>query len=146
MKKRADLTTCPPRDDKTPIGVEEARRALGEVDGNVTAAAEIMNLDSARLRAFVAENPVLCRMQAEIMERAVDRAIEILFEGLRDEHYGNRLQAAKEFLRSQSARKRGLWPQGSALELTSRPGETFTITWLPPGTENDEPGPKSIEA
>ena len=126
MKKRADLTTCPPRDDKTPIDVEEAKRALEEVDGNVRAAAELMNVDSARLRAFVAEEPALRRMQDEIMERAVDRAIEILFEGLRDEHYGNRLQAAKEFLRCECGRKRGFGPQGSALELRSRASETLT--------------------
>jgi hypothetical protein len=80
-----------------------------------------------------------------MMERAVDQAIEILFEGLRDEHYGNRLQAAKEFLRTEGARKRGFGPQGAALELTTHPGETFTITWLPPGTENDQPDQKLIE-
>jgi hypothetical protein len=47
------------------------------------------------------------------MERAVDRAIEILFEGLNEEHYGNRLQAAKEFLRAKGAHKRGFGPQGT---------------------------------
>jgi len=55
-----------------------------------------LTVHSARLRAFVAKEPVLRKVQAEIMERAVDRAIEILFEGLRDEHFGNRLQAGKE--------------------------------------------------
>jgi hypothetical protein len=84
-------------------------------------------------------------MQDEIMERAVDRAIEILFEGLRDEHYGNRWQAAKEFLRCEGAGKRGFGPQAGALELRSRAGETFTHTWLPLGTENDEPDQKLIE-
>jgi hypothetical protein len=144
MKKRAELAPYRAH-DKTPIDVEEAKRALEKVDGNVTAAAEIMKVDSARLRAFVAEEPVLRRMQDEIMERAVDRAIEILFEGLRDEHYGNRLQAAMEFLRTENARKRGFGPQGGALELNSRTVETLTITWLEPGTEKDRPDPKLME-
>jgi hypothetical protein len=139
MKKRADLTTCPPREDKTPIDVEEAKRALEKVDGSIAAAAALMNVHSARLRGFVAAEPVLRQLQAEIMERAVDRAIEILFEGMEDEHYGNRLQAAKEFLRSEGARKRGFGPQGTALELNSRTVETLTITWLEPGTEKDDP-------
>jgi hypothetical protein len=145
MKKRAELAPSPALNEKRPIDVQEAKRALEKVEGNITASAELMNVDSARLRAFVAEEPVLQRLQAEIMERAVDRAIEILFEGMNDEHYGNRLQAAKEFLRCEGARKRGFGPRGSALELRSRPGETFTITWLPPETENGEPDPKRIE-
>jgi hypothetical protein len=145
MKKRAELARYPALDNKAPIDVEEAKRALEKVEGNITAAAELMNVDSARLRAFVAAEPVLRRLQAEIMERAVDRAIEILFEGMRDEHYGNRLQAAKEFLRCQGARKRGFGPQGPALELNSRTVETLTITWLDPGTEKDQPDQKLIE-
>jgi hypothetical protein len=104
-----------------------------------------MNVDSARLRAFVAEEPALRRLQAEIMERAVDEAISILFGGMKDEHYGNRLQAAKEFLRSRGARKRGFGPHGATLELTRRTRETLTLTWLPPETEKDEPDPKLIE-
>jgi hypothetical protein len=142
MKKRTELTPYPAPDDRTPIDVEEARRALEKVEGNITAAAELMNVDSARLRAFVAEEPVLRRLQAEIMERAVDEAISILFVGMKDEHYGNRLQAAKEFLRSQGARKRGFGPHGARLELTSRTRQTLTLTWLPPETDRDEPDQK----
>jgi hypothetical protein len=120
MKRRADLSAYLAPDDKRPIDVEEAKRALETVDGNITAAAELMNADSARLRAFVAQEPVLRRMQEETMERAVDRAIEILFEGMRDEHYGVKLSASKEFLRSEAARRRGFGVGGAALEVTSR--------------------------
>jgi hypothetical protein len=145
MKKRAELAPCPASDEKTPIDVEKAKRALEKVEGNITAAAELLNVHSARLRAFVAEEPVLRRTQAEIIERGVDRAIEILLEGMRDEHYGNRLMAAKEFLRSEGARNRGFGEKGAAFELTSRARETLTITWLEPETEQDEPDPKLIE-
>jgi hypothetical protein len=145
MKKCADLAPYLALDDKTPIDVEEARRALEKVEGNIAAAAELINVHLARLRAFVAEEPVLRGMQAEIMERGVDEAIAILFKGMKHEAYGIRLMAAKEFLRSEPARRRGFGEKGASLGLTSRAGETLTITWLEPGMEKDEPDPKLIE-
>jgi hypothetical protein len=144
MKKRADLAPYPALDDKTPIDVEEAKRALEKCQGNITAAADLMKVHSARLRAFVAEEPVLRGMQAEIIERGVDEAVAILFKGMKHESYGIRLMAAKEFLRSEPARRRGFGEKGASLELTSRAGETLTITWLEPGMEKDEI-PKLIE-
>jgi hypothetical protein len=144
MKKRADLAPDPTPDDKRPIDVGEARRALEGVKGNITAAAELMNVHSARLRAFVAQEPLLRRMQDEIVERGVDRAIEILFEGMRDEHYGVKLQAAKEFLRCEGARKRGFGPQGTTHEVRSGAGQSLSITWLDP-SEPEPPDPKLIE-
>jgi hypothetical protein len=103
-----------------------------------------MNVHSARLRAFVAAEPVLRRMQEEILERAVDRAIEILHEGLKDQHYSVRLQASKELLRTWVASVRGFGPQAGAIDLPT-PGETITIKWL--GDEDSEPedDPKLIE-
>jgi hypothetical protein len=144
MKKRSELAPYPALDDKASIDVEEARRALEKVQGNISAAAKLMNVDSARLRAFVAAEPVLRRMQEEILERGVDRAIEILFEGMKDEHYGVRLQASKELLRTRVASVRGFGPQAAAIDLPT-PGQTITIKWL--GDEDDEPkdDPKLIE-
>jgi hypothetical protein len=37
------------------------------------------------------------------------------------------------------------WRGRVSPNLESAAGETLTITWLPPGTENDEPDPKLIE-
>ena len=128
MKKRAELAPYRAADDKTPIDVEEAKRALEEVEGNITAAAELMNVDSARLRAFVAKEPVLRRMQEEILERGVDQAIEILFKGMKHDAYGIRFMAAKELLRSEPGRRRGFGEKGVPIELTSRARETLTIT------------------
>jgi hypothetical protein len=136
MKKRDELARYPALDDQASIDVEEARRALEEVRGNITAAAKLMNVDSALLRAFVAAEPVLCRVQEEILERAVDRAIEILFEGMKDETYGVRLQASKELLRTRAASARGFGPRAAAIDLPT-PGRTITIKWL--GDEDDEP-------
>jgi hypothetical protein len=54
---------------------------------------------------------------------------------------GVKLQAAKEFLRSEGARKRGIGPQGTTHEVRSGTGQRLTITWLDP----DEPEPRLIE-
>jgi hypothetical protein len=144
MKKRDELASYPALDDMAPIDVEEARRALEKVRGNISAAAELLNVHSARLRAFVAAEPLLRRMQEEIMERAVDRAIEILHEGMKDQHYSVRLQASKELLRTRVASMRGFGPQAGAIDLPT-PGQTITIKWL--GDEDPEPkdDPKLIE-
>jgi hypothetical protein len=117
---------------------------LEEVEGNVTEAAERLGVHSARLRALVAEEPALRRTREEALERGVDRAIAVLFEGMRAEHYGVKLSASKEFLRSEAARRRGFGVGGAALEVTSRPGERLTITWLDPN-EPEPPDPKLIE-
>jgi hypothetical protein len=95
-----------------------------------------MNVDSARLRASVAAEPVLLRMQEEILARGVDRAIEILFEGMKDEHYGVTLQASKELLRTRAASMRGFGPQAAATDLPT-PQQTITIRWLGSGDEDD---------
>jgi hypothetical protein len=144
MKKRDGLARSPALDDEAPIDVEEATRALEKVRGNITAAAELMNVGSARLRAFVAAEPVLRRMQEEILERAVDRAIEILHEGMKDEHYGVRLQGAKEFLRTRVASMRGFGPQAAAIDLPT-PGQTITIKWLGDGDPEPKDDTKLIE-
>jgi hypothetical protein len=127
------------------IDVEKTRSALAALDGNVTAVASLLNVHLVRLRRFIEATPALRAEMAEIMERGVDQAIKVLFKGLRDEHLGVKLQAAKEFLRFEGARKRGFGPKRTTLELTSRSGEPLTITWLEPGTEKDEQDPKLIE-
>jgi hypothetical protein len=127
------------------IDVEKTRSALAALDGNVTAVARQLNVHSVRLRRFIDATPALRAEMAEIVERGVDQAIKILFKGLRDKHLGVKLQAAKEFLRFQGARRRGFGPQDATHELTSRAGEPLIITWLEPGMEKDEPDPKLIE-
>jgi hypothetical protein len=145
MKKRAEPVLHRAPGDKGEIDVEKTRSALAALEGNVTAVARQLNVNSVRLRRFIHATPALRAEMAEIMECGVDEAIKILFKGLRDQHLGVKLQAAKEFLRFEGARRRGFGPKGTTLELTSRPGEPLIITWLEPRTEKDERDPKLIE-
>ena len=145
MKKRAEPVLHRAPGDKGEIDVEKTRSALAALNGNVTAVANMLNVRSVRLRRFIDATPALRAEIAEIMERGVDQAIKILFNGLRHEHLGVKLQAAREFLRFVGARKRGFGPQGAPHELTSRAGEQLIITWLEPGIEKDKPDSKLIE-
>ena len=68
-----------------------------------------MGVRSSRLRKFVAKSQRLCAAIDEVFEGAVDEAVGVLFEGLRDEmSFQNRFYAAKEFLRTGAARRTGL--------------------------------------
>jgi hypothetical protein len=121
---------------------EEVMAVLFAVDGNVTKAAKELKVEPQRLRAYVNAIPALKRTMAETMEQGVDRAIEILFEGLRDEmSFQNRFYAAKEFLRSEAGRRRGMGPRenaAAALEVRTSGSAPATITlkWLEPPADS----------
>ena len=85
----SDLTVLPTmpysqRPDDLPLDVEECRTALWLKNGNVTEAAELLKVSSARLRRFVNNNPYLSAEQLEAREKLKDRAEEVVAMGLRD--------------------------------------------------------------
>ena len=68
-------------------------------------------------------------------ERAIDEAVQVLFDGLRHPDLSKRVAAAAYFLRHTEAGRRRGW--GRALGLSGDPVEpqTVTLKWL------DEPKP-----
>ena len=113
---------------------------LAEHDGDVGKVAKRLGIGSSRLRKFVALSPILCAAVEEVFEGAVDEAVAVLFQGLRDESsFQNRFYAAKEFLRTGAARRRGFGHDPSAtatLELKDQRGaRTITLRWLEPTKE-----------
>jgi hypothetical protein len=113
---------------------------LLEHDGNIGKVAKKLGIPSKRLRKAVAMSPALSAACDEVFEGAVDEAVGVLFEGLRDEHsFQNRFYAAKEFLRHGTARKRGFGHDASGqatLELKDKGGtKTITLRWLEPTRE-----------
>jgi hypothetical protein len=118
---------------------------IAEHDGNIGRIAKALGVGSRRLRKFVAMSTRLSEAVDEVFEGAVDEAVGVLFEGLRDEgSHQTRFYAAKEFLRTGSARRRGFGEAASGqatLELKDKGGSrTITLRWLeaPQELTNDE--------
>jgi hypothetical protein len=118
---------------------EEVRQLLFAHDGNVTEAARELHVRPERLRAYVRSVPALWRAIEETMDQGVDKAIDVLWDALRDtESFQNRYYAAKEFLRSEAGRRRGFGPRETAPSVevkTSARSTAITIKWLDPPKE-----------
>jgi hypothetical protein len=130
------------RPQEPPLLEEAVFEALAEANGNVAAAADALGVRSDRLRAYVHAKPRLKSLLSEVLERGVDRSIEVLFEGLANPAWTLRLAAAKEFMRSEAAARRGFrTPLGQSVEVKSQSGGTLMLKWL-----DDEPiAAKQIE-
>jgi hypothetical protein len=119
---------------------EQLRALILDRHGDVGWIAKKLHVDSEELRAFIYNSPMLTRAMSEVISRAVDKAVTILFEGLDDkEHYGNQLAAAKQVLKTRAAQKRGFHrAQDIEMRLPARAG-ALTLTWLPPGAAQEPP-------
>jgi regulatory Fis family protein len=117
--------------------------ALEDERGNVTQAAKRLGVGSAWLRAKIVATKELGEAMDEIMERHVDKAIGIIRAGLDEESYLVRFYAAKEFLRSETARKRGFGTAQNAQVIEASGGRPSVIVlkWI----GDDKPEPKQIE-
>ena len=119
-------------------------RALYAHQGNVTLAAEALELDSAELRRMIQKSEALQNAMAEVMERNVDKAVGIIRQGMDEESYLVRFYAAKEFLRTETARKRGFgMPHQTQVVEGGGGGRAAVIVlkWI----DDAEPEPKTIE-
>ena len=116
------------------------RPMLIERNGDVRAVAKEIEADSEELRAFIMSTPVLRRALDEVVNRGVDQSLAVLFDGLNDsEHYSNQLAAAKEFLKSRSAQRRGFHHAGDLELKMPAKGGALTLTWLPPEDNRNLP-------
>lgn len=124
-----------------PLEEEEVEAAIFVHEGNVTKAAEELQVRSDRLRKFILAKPVLRKAMDEILDRGVDEALGVLFEGLRQENWFARLAAAKEFLRTEASVRRGIKPIPTAVQVQAPAGGSgaLVLKWL------DDEGPKLIE-
>jgi hypothetical protein len=123
---------------------DELRPMIIARKGDVRSIADEIGADSEDLRVFIGNTPILRRALEEVVARGVDQAIGVLFRGLDDEAYGNQLAAAKEFLKSRPAQRRGFHHAGD-LELKMPSGKgALTLTWLPPEPAG-RPEPPLIE-
>lgn len=122
---------------------ERIARALFQHKGNVTDAAEALELDSAELRRMIQKSEALQGAMTEVMERAVDKAIGIIRQGMDEESYLVRFYAAKEFLRTETGRRRGfgMAHQAQIVEGGGGRAAVIVLKWI----GDEAPEPKTIE-
>ena len=117
---------------------ERIRPLILSKHGNITKIASELKCDSEQLRRWVQLDLSCSNAMAEVTSRGVDKAVAVLFEGLNDDHFGNQLSAAKEFLKTRPAQRRGFHHAGD-LELKMPRSGALTLTWLPPEEKGREP-------
>ena len=112
--------------------------------GDVRAIAKEIDADSEELRNFIMNTPLLRRALDEVIARGVDQSLSVMFKGLDDEdHFSNQLAAAKEFLKTRAAARRGFHHAGDLELRMPAKGGALTLTWLPP--EDNRQLPPMIE-
>jgi hypothetical protein len=119
-------------------------RMLFRFEGNVTKAADELGLESAELRRMIQKSEALQAAMTEIMERSLDKAIGIIREGMDEESYLVRFYAAKEFLRTETGRRRGFGQPHHTQIVEGGTGggrAVIVLKWL----DDDKPEPKTIE-
>lgn len=124
--------------------VERIIAALERERGNVTEAAARLGVGSAWLRRKIMATKELGEAVDEIMEQCVDKAFGIMRQGLDEESYLVRFYAAKEFLRTEAARRRGFGMPHQAQVVEGHGGgrAVIVLKWI----GDDEPEPKTIDA
>ena len=85
------------------VGLEAIERELLDKCGSVSAAARALGVSSVDLRRLVGSRPLLANAIYEGTERAIDEAVQVLFDGLRHPEMKQRLAAAAHFLRHTEA-------------------------------------------
>ena len=120
--------------------IEALRPMILFKHGDVRAIADDLEVDSEDLRNFIMNTPVLRRALDEVIARGVDQSVGVLFKGLDDDdHYGNQLAAAKEFIKSRAGQRRGFHHAGDLELRAPSKGGALTLTWLPPEDNRKEP-------
>jgi hypothetical protein len=137
--KRPGVGQIPGKPRGQPMATDDqVKAALYKFDGDVTKAADALGYSSQGLRDRIRAAPDLRRQLDECLERAVDAAMSVLWEAMKSEHIGIRLSAAKEFLRTDAARRRGFTQrEGSPSVVHSTPAPNAVI-WL----DDEDPEPK----
>jgi hypothetical protein len=76
------------------IDPKAAEKALIDAHGSVGKAAQSLNIPSAALRKFVTDNPKLRAQALEATERDLDKAEQIILDGMDSQDKMKRLEAA----------------------------------------------------
>jgi hypothetical protein len=106
------------------------KQALVEAGGSVTGAARTLGIKSARLRRSVRADPMLADTVFEQIEREIDAAQQVLWDGLDSDSAMTRMRAAAYVLRhTEAGRRRGWGMRRTPRRETAEP-QDVTIKWI----------------
>jgi hypothetical protein len=106
------------------------KQALVHAGGSVTGAARTLGIASASLRRLVCAQPSLADVVFEQIEREIDAAQQVLWDGLCSDNVMTRMRAAAYILRHTEAGRRRGWGRRRALPDEAAEGRVVTIKWL----------------
>jgi hypothetical protein len=93
------------------LALADVKQELIRAEGNVSAAARALSVPTADLRAMTRSVPALMDAAFEAIERGLDQAEQILWQGLGSEEIRQRLRAAAFLLRHSAAGERRCFAQ-----------------------------------
>jgi hypothetical protein len=106
------------------------RQALVQAGGSVTGAARTLGIESASLRGMVRAHPMLADAVFEHIEREIDTAQQVLWDGLDSDSVMTRMRAAAYILRhTEAGRRRGWGMRRTPRRETAEP-QDVTIKWI----------------
>lgn len=135
MSEPTDLVPLPtmPYDERPvslPLVIEEVRTALWRAKGNVSTAAALLKVSSARIRKFVRDSPYLTEEQRESAEIIMDKAEEVVVAAIESEDATRADQMARWYLGQQgTARGYGNGKAGNGPNLTLPNKGRMVIMW-----------------
>ena len=106
------------------------KQALVQAGGSVTAAARTLGIASASLRKLVRAHPMLVDTVFEQIEREIDAAHQVLWDGLSSESVMTRMRAASYILRHTEAGRRRGWGMHRAPCRENGEPQDVTIKWI----------------
>ena len=106
------------------------KQAFVEAGGSVTGAARTLGIASASLQRLVRAQPVLADVVFEQIEREIDAAQQVLWDGLWSDSVMTRIRAAAHVLRhTEAGRRRGWGMRRTPRRETAEP-QAVTIKWI----------------
>ena len=106
------------------------KQALVEAGGSVTGAARTLGIASASLRKLVRAHPMLVDTVFEQIEREIDAAHQVLWDGLDSDSVMTRMRTAAYILRhTEAGRRRGWGMRRAPYRETAEP-QDVTIKWI----------------
>lgn len=118
------------RPESLPLTIEEVRTALWKCEGNISRAASILKVDSARLRRYIAASPRLSAEKEEAKNQILDRAEEIVVEALNDVEDPQRMDGMAKFVLTNLGKERGFGEKGKNGGVTiNAPGGKVVVQW-----------------